>query len=69
MRRRKRRQPAIIGRRLDIRDGELVIVTVYEGTQAWGDPQNLRCKTKRTAKVCDPDISQRPRTVQPARRV
>lgn len=69
MRRRKRQPPKIIDTRWVLRDdGREMFVTVYEDTPVWRDPQPLRCKTKRTAKVCDPDIGQRPRSVQPARR-
>jgi len=66
--RRRKRQPQIVGHRLVYRDGAFVTVTVYEDAPVRSAPQPMRCKTKRTAKVCDPDISQRPRVVQPARR-
>lgn len=51
-----------------MRGGIIYTVNVYEDAPVRTAPQPMRCKTKRTAKVCDPDISQRPRTVQPARR-
>lgn len=67
--RRKKHRPAVARVRYVIRDGQEVPVTVYEDAPVWRDLQPMRCKTKRTAKVCDPDIGQRPRTVQPARRI
>lgn len=66
--RKRKHAPKIVGVRLGIREGQLVAITVYEDAPIRTAPQPMRCKTKRTAKVCDPDIGQRPRVVQPARR-
>lgn len=65
---RRKHRPAVIGQQTVKRNGVKMRVTVYEDAPMWRDPQPMRCKTKRTAKVCDPDIGQRPRVVQPARR-
>lgn len=66
--RKRKHMPGVmsIGRRM--KEGVVYTVTVYEDMPARTASQPMRCKTKRTAKVCDPDIGQRPRTVQPARR-
>jgi hypothetical protein len=69
-RKRKRQPPRIIATRTVVRNGMKFDVFVYEDSPVRTAPQPLRGKAykmKRTSKVYDPHVSQRPVTVQPAR--
>jgi hypothetical protein len=69
-RKRKRQQPQVVSTRMCMRGGIKFSVFVYEDSPVRTAPQPMRGKAykmKRTSKVYDPHVSQRPVTVQPAR--
>lgn len=68
-RKRKKQQPQVVSTRMHMRGGIKFSVFVYEDSPVHTAPQPMRGKAhkmKRTSKVYDPHVSQRPVTVQPA---